>query len=153
MTLRSKIDKLLEVGLSILLGVMVVNVLWQVASRYLLSNPSTFTDELSRYLLIWLGLLGAAYASGKRMHVAIELLSRKLNDQQKETHHKLVSILIFLFSLVVLIIGGIRLAIISFNLGQTSSAMQLSLGYVYLAIPISGLIMCYYTLCDIFNID
>lgn len=153
MTLRNKIDKFLEAGLSILLAIMVFNVLWQVASRYLLNDPSTFTDELSRYLLIWLGLIGAAYASGKRAHVAIELLVRKLNDKQKQIHHKLVSLVIFLFSLVVLIIGGIRLVVISFDLGQTSSAMQLSLGYVYLAIPISGVMICYYAVCDIFNID
>lgn len=153
MTLRNRIDKLLEIGLSILLGTMVLNVLWQVASRYMLNNPSIFTDELSRYLLIWLGLMGSAYATGKRMHVAIELLARKLNDQQKEIHHKFVRIVVFLFSLIVLILGGTRLVIVSFDLGQTSSAMQLSLGYVYLAIPFSGVMICYYALCDIFNID
>lgn len=153
MTLRNRIDRFLEIGLSILLGIMVLNVLWQVASRYLLNDPSTFTDELARYLLIWLGLLGSSYATGKRMHVAIELLARKLNEKQQEIHHKFIRVVIFLFSLIVLITGGIRLVMISFDLGQTSSAMQLSLGYVYLAIPVSGIIICYYTLCDLFNID
>ncbi|MGL1889609.1 MAG: TRAP transporter small permease [Reichenbachiella sp.] len=153
MTIRNRIDRVLEILLSLLLGFMVLNVLWQVGSRYLLNDPSIFTDELARYFLIWLGLLGAAYATGKSMHVSIELLERKLNDHQKVIHGKIIRVFIMLFSITVLIVGGTRLVMISFDLGQTSSAMQLSLGYVYMAIPISGILICYYTICDIFNID
>lgn len=142
----------MEGALSALLGLMVLNVLWQVASRYLLNDPSAFTDELSRYLLIWVGLLGAAYASGKGMHVAIELLERKLNDHQKRIQKLIIQLIITLFALFVLIIGGIRLVSISFQLGQTSSAIQLSLGYVYLALPLSGILICYYSISDFFNI-
>ena len=54
MRFRKKLDKTLEWMLGILLITMVLNVLWQVFSRYILNDPSTFTDELSRYLLIWI---------------------------------------------------------------------------------------------------
>ncbi|MEP3390110.1 MAG: TRAP transporter small permease [Reichenbachiella sp.] len=146
--MRDKLDEILEKSLSILLGLMVINVLWQVASRYLLNDPSAFTDELSRYLLIWVGLLGAAYASGKGMHVAIELLERKLSEKQKRFQQICIRLLICAFALFTLIIGGTRLVVISFQLGQTSSAMQLSLGYVYLALPLSGVLICFYALSD-----
>lgn len=151
--LRTTIDKFLQIGLSMLMGLMVLNVLWQIASRYLLNDPSSFTDELSRFMLIWLGLLGAAYVSGKNMHVAIDLLSRKLNIRQQRIQQLLIKITIFSFSLTVLIIGGIRLVFISFQLGQTSSAMHLSLGYVYLALPLSGLLICYYSFSDALQIS
>ncbi|UXP32763.1 TRAP transporter small permease [Reichenbachiella agarivorans] len=150
---RERLDKILEAVLSMLLGLMVLNVLWQVASRYLLNDPSIFTDELARYLLIWVGLVGAAYASGKHMHVSIALLERKLNDEQKKIQNKVIYVLVILFAVVVLIIGGSRLVYISFILGQQSSAMQIPLGYVYLALPLSGLLVCYYTIHDLLNAD
>lgn len=146
--MRDKIDQTLEYVLSALLGLMVLNVLWQVASRYVLNDPSAFTDELSRYLLIWVGLLGAAYASGKGMHVAIELLERVLNKKQKRIQQLIIQVVIVVFAFLVLIVGGIRLVHISFELGQTSSAMQLPLGYVYLALPLSGLLITYYSLSN-----
>lgn len=152
MVMRQKLDKILESVLSLLLGLMVLNVLWQVGSRYLLNDPSAFTDELSRYLLIWVGLLGAAYASGKGMHVSIELLERKLDDRQKRFQQIFIQFVVAIFAILVLISGGIRLVYISFKLGQTSSAMQLSLGYVYLALPLSGLLICYYSLSDLLNL-
>ncbi len=151
MTLRDRLDKWLEVLLSILLGVMVLNVLWQVASRYILNNPSIFTDELARYLLIWIGLMGAAYASGKNMHVAIGLLKTKLNEKQQKIQDNIIQVLIIFFAVVVLIIGGSRLVYISFQLGQESSSMQIPLGYVYLALPLSGLLICFYSLSDLLS--
>ncbi|SHK18542.1 TRAP-type C4-dicarboxylate transport system, small permease component [Reichenbachiella agariperforans] len=153
MTIRQKLDSYLEVALSLLLGLMVLNVLWQVASRFLLNDPSAFTDELARYLLIWVGLLGAAYATGKRMHVSIDLITRKLNEKQQAVHFRLIRFIILCFAIFVLILGGTRLVYITFILGQTSSAMQVSLGYIYLALPLSGLLICYYTICDLLNID
>lgn len=62
--MRKIIDRSLEYVLMALLSVLVIDVLWQVASRYVLTAPSSMTDELAGYLLIWVGLLGAAYVSG-----------------------------------------------------------------------------------------
>lgn len=150
--MRKKIDQVLAHSLSALLGLMVLNVLWQVASRYLLNDPSAFTDELSRYLLIWVGLLGAAHASGKGMHVAIELLERALNKKQRHIQNLAIKCIVMIFSLLVLIVGGVRLVLISFQLGQTSSAMQIPLGYVYLALPLSGILIIYYSFSDLLNL-
>ena len=65
MKFRAQIDSILEKTLVIIMSLMVINVLWQVFSRYILANPSSFTDELARYLMIWVGVLGAAYVAGK----------------------------------------------------------------------------------------
>ena len=149
--MRNKVDRFLEMSLSVLLALMVVNVLWQVASRYLLNDPSSFTDELSRYMLIWLGLFGAAYASGKNMHVSIDLLQRGLSEQGIFYQKITIKLLIIFFS-IVMIIGGLRLVYISFHLGQLSSAMQLPLGYVYMALPLSGVLITFYTALDLINL-
>ena len=58
--MRKALDIILERILIMLMVLMVFDVVWQVASRYLIGIPSTFTDELAGFLLIWLGLLGAA---------------------------------------------------------------------------------------------
>lgn len=149
--MRKKIDRGLEVVLSLLMGFMVLNVLWQVASRYLLNSPSTFTDELSRYVLIWVGLLGAAFASGKNLHVAIELLEKKLSEANQKLLKSSIQVLVIVFAVFVLIVGGTRLVFITFQLGQTSSALQLPLGYVYAVVPISGLLICYYAIMNLLN--
>ena len=85
MALRQRIDKILGNILVIIMGVMVINVLWQVFTRFIIGTPSSFTDELARYLMIWLGILGAAYVSGRNMHVAIDVLPlRASNKTQKK---------------------------------------------------------------------
>ena len=71
MKFRKKIDRFVVLVLLIIMSSMVLTVLWQVFSRYVLENPSSFTEELARYLMIWLGVLGAAYVSGKNNHVSI----------------------------------------------------------------------------------
>ncbi|PIB35773.1 C4-dicarboxylate ABC transporter permease [Reichenbachiella sp. 5M10] len=151
MKLRAKIDKVLEVALSLLMGFMVLNVLWQVGSRYLLNSPSTFTDEVSRYALIWVGLLGAAYACGKGMHVSIELLEQKLSDKKRRIQRYMIDALVLLFAVLALVIGGMRLMLITFELGQTSSAIQIPLGYIYAVVPLSGFLICYYSISNMLN--
>ena len=58
--IKNKLNRVLEFILIIVLGVMVLNVSWQVFSRYVLANPSSFTDELARYIMIWHGLMRTA---------------------------------------------------------------------------------------------
>ena len=93
MSLRDSIDKILEWVLIFLMSVLVIDVLWQVVSRYILINPSSFTTEVAGYLLIWVGILGAAYVAGKNEHLAIDLLLQK--SSHKRRLRLLISIFIF----------------------------------------------------------
>lgn len=148
-TIRQKIDLILSRTLIIIMALMVINVLWQVFTRYLTGSPSSFTDELSRYLMIWLGILGAAYVSGKNMHVAIDYLPSKLKEKPRKRLATFVHIIVLLFALFALVIGGIRLVYISFTLGQTTPALGMPLAVVYLVLPLSGLLIVYYKLADL----
>ena len=148
MSHKKIIDKLLGWLVTIFMGILVINVLWQVASRFLLGDPSSFTDELAGYLLIWVGLLGAAYATGQKQHLAIDLLSAKLSDKGKKLQTLFINIIIAVFALVVLVIGGGNLVFITFYLGQISSALQIPVGYVYVVLPLSGLFIIYYAVVD-----
>lgn len=141
---KSAVDRALGWALIALMGLAVVNVLWQVFTRFVLGDPSSFTDELSRYLLIWVGLFGAAYASGKRAHLAIDLLRSKLRGRAVHWHGILIGVLISIFALAVMVIGGVKLVALSFLLGQTSAALNVPLGVVYLAMPASGVLIVFY---------
>ena len=144
MTLREKTDRILEIALVFFMSILVIDVLWQVASRYLLSSPSSFTDELAGFLLIWVGLLGAAYVAGKNEHLAIDLLMQRSGPKRKRRLQISISILIILFGFFVMVIGGSWLVFTRFLLEVKSAALELPLGAVYFVIPISGLLIVYY---------
>lgn len=144
MTIRKIIDKILEWVLVFLLSILVIDVLWQVTSRYVLSSPSSFTDELAGFLLIWVGLLGAAYVAGKREHLAIDLLIQKSSPERKYKLELFISVVVIIFSMTVLIAGGSWLVYTRFYLSVKSAALGLPLGFVYLVLPISGLLIAYF---------
>ena len=144
---KTLVDRTLGWFLVALMALAVVNVLWQVFTRFVLGDPSSFTDELARYLLIWVSLFGAAYASGKRAHLAIDLLRTRLRGAAVHWHGIAVGTVIAAFAGLVMVVGGVRLVSLSFLLGQTSPALGVPLGVVYLALPVSGgLIALYFVL-------
>lgn len=151
MTIREKTDKILEYVLIFFMSILVIDVLWQVTSRYVLSSPSSFTDELAGFLLIWVGLLGAAYVAGKNEHLAIDLLIQKSGPKRKKRLEVSISILIMLFGLFVMVIGGSWLVFTRFLLNVRSAALELPLGMVYIVVPISGLLIVYYNTDNLFK--
>lgn len=147
--MRKIADLVIERTLILLLGLMLLQVLWQVFSRYILRVPSSFTDELSRFLLIWIGLLGASYATGKKMHLTIDLLPNSLKGRKKRLLNLIIHLLVMLFALMVMVIGGIRLVYVTLTLGQTSSALEIPLGYIYLIVPVSGIMIIFYSILNL----
>jgi TRAP-type C4-dicarboxylate transport system permease small subunit len=144
-SIKRNIDFILKWAVIIIFAVMTINVLWQVLSRFVLAKPSSFTEELARYMLVWVGILGASYVAGQKMHLAIDLLATKLSTKYKSFLEILIQFFVFVFALFVMVIGGIRLVSITLALNQISAALQIKLGFVYLILPISGLLMMFYS--------
>ena len=151
MSVRKTIDKALEWVLVFLLSILVLDVLWQVASRYILNSPSSYTDELAGYLLIWVGLLGAAYVAGKQEHLAIDLLLQRSSAKRKYKLEIIIGIVIALFAITVMIIGGSWLVYTRFYLSVKSAALGMPLGFVYLVLPISGVLIAYFDIDNMYN--
>ena len=149
---QHKLNRVLEVFLVFLMTILVLDVLWQVFSRYLLSSPSSFTDELAGFLLIWVGVLGAAYVAGRKEHLAIDILVQRSPPARQRLLLYLIHSLIFLFALSVMVTGGVVLMYTRFVLQVKSAALQLPLGYVYIVLPISGLIIMYYEVLHIIHL-
>ncbi|OBX11009.1 TRAP transporter small permease [Gallibacterium genomosp. 3] len=147
------INKILSSMCVVLCSILVLCVVWQVCSRYVLNIPSTYTDELARFLFIWVGLIGAAYALGQKKHLAIDLLATKLETSPSKQNllNVCINIIGLFFTLSIMCYGGMRLVQDTIAHGQISPVIGIQMGVVYLAIPISGLFMLIYLVRDIFE--
>ena len=135
------LDRFLRIALALLMTAMVGSVVWQVLSRYLFVVPAAWTEELARFLLIWIGMLGAAYAYRQGSHLGIDLLAEKLKESGKQRLHSVVHIVCLLFAASVLVVGGGSLVSMTWELKQYSAAMGLPIAYVYSVIPASGVLI------------
>ncbi len=145
-TIKKILDRSLEVLIIVVTAVLVLDVTWQVFTRFVLKHPSTWTEELAIFLLVWAALLGSAVALNRGSHLGIDFLVNKLSLKKKLCTEVFVFLCIALFSLCVMVIGGMDLVISTLNLGQISPSVGIKIGYVYLAIPITGLFMMLYSI-------
>ena len=147
--MRKTIDKILGNFLVILMMAMTLVVLWGVFTRYAMGSQASWSEELARFLLIWIGILGAAYASGQKLHLAIDLLKPKLEEDNQQKLTIIVSLLVIVFVFCVMVIGGFRLIYITQVLGQLSPALRAPMSLIYSVVPISGLLIIYYKIADL----
>lgn len=142
--LYKTINYILEVLLVFLFAILVIDVFWQVFSRYSIGKPHAFTEELARYLLIWLAILGTAYVRSYKGEMAIDYFFNKLNDTQKRIMNFAIEVMILLFALVIMVVGGVNLMYITLKLGQVSATLNIPIGYIYSVVPLSGFIIIFY---------
>jgi TRAP-type C4-dicarboxylate transport system permease small subunit len=142
--MQDRLNKILEWMVVVLLSIMLFSVLWGVLTRYIFADQSPWTDELARFMLIWVSIIGATYVSGKNAHIAIDLLPASMSVRTKLRLELITGIIISLFVFAVFLVGGLRYIYISFRLGQTSAALEIPMGYVYLVLPLAGLIIIYF---------
>ena len=147
--IKTYLDRVIEKLLITIFGLMVINVIWQVITRYFSENPSSFTDELSRYLMIWLGILGAAYVTGKNEHVSIDFFLKKISVQNRKILTLFTTLSIICFAIIALVIGGGRLVYITLILQQYSPSLKIPLALVYSILPISGILIIFYKITEI----
>ena len=142
---KKALDHSLEVLVTVCMAVLVVDVVWQVFTRFILRDPSSWTEELATFLMIWVGLLGGSVALNRGAHLGIDYFMLKLSVRKRLYTQVFVFSLVAVFSLLVLVIGGIQLVQITLMNNQISPALELKMGYVYLALPISGFCLVFYS--------
>lgn len=139
-----KVNKILEVFLICIFALLVLDVLFQVFSRYIIGQSFTWTEELARFSLIWMTVLGAAYLNAKKEHLSMDFLYDKMTPSNQKKVSILIEVLVFLFALIIMVIGGSNLVYTTLHLEQLSGTLRIPLGYIYAVLPFSGfLIMCF----------
>jgi TRAP-type C4-dicarboxylate transport system permease small subunit len=131
--------RVLEFALVSIVAALVLIVLWGVAARFLFDAPSWWTEETARLLLIWLTMLGAPVALARHEHLGLEVFVDTLDPATRRRVAIFSELVVLVFSLTVLLIGGGYLVTETLRAGQNTPALNLPMGYVYLATPIGGL--------------
>lgn len=143
------LDRALAALLVLLMTAMVAVVTWQVVSRYALGSPSPWTEEVARYLLIWIGMLGTAYAFRTRAHIGLDLLPRRLTGIAARRLHRVTLGIVIVFAATVLLFGGGSLVLLTWELRQVSAALGLPIAIVYSVIPLAGVLIIVHALAAI----
>ncbi len=144
--IKRGLDWALELLVIVVFGILVVAVLWQVAARFILGDPSDWTEELATFLMIWVGLLGACVALRRKAHLGIDYLVSKLSVRNRAYTDILTYFIVAAFSASVLMYGGGAVVRLVWTTGQVSPALGLRMAYVYLALPVSGFFLTLYSL-------
>ncbi|NLK41515.1 MAG: TRAP transporter small permease [Planctomycetes bacterium] len=168
--IKTAMVKLLEWAVIILFAVLVLDVLWGVISRtsgtivvkliergyepwsFLPRGQTSWTEEVAINLLMWVSLLGASVAYGEKAHLGVDYFVGKLHPQAQALTEIIVNIIVALFAALILIGGGYVLVSETLKVGGRLPALQVKIGYMYLAVPISGAFILLFCIENIIEI-
>ncbi len=129
------LDAVMRFLMALAMAALVCGGTWQIFSRWILGNPSTFTDEFLRYVLIWASMIGSAYCFYRDEHLALDLVTDRVNGKAKTILTVFIEIMIIFFVVYVFVLGGSQLVM---NATNASSVMRIPFRYLYAVLPISG---------------
>ncbi|MFC2170049.1 TRAP transporter small permease [Acidobacteriota bacterium] len=131
------LDKMSRFIVAFLMAAICLVVLFGVVNRFIFKLPVSWTEELARFLMVWICMIGAAVALRATEHIGITFLLMKL----KKTKKLVITfnyVLVCLF-LIIVFIWGLKLC--ASQRLQLSAAMRLSMFWPFLAIPAGSFIM------------
>jgi len=121
--------------------VLVVDLLWGVFSRKVLGDQARWSEELARFLLVWVAFLGGAIAYLDDKHLGVDIVLRGFDRSARRVSRVLTHAIVFAFAFFVMGIGGSKLVIDRFDSGQVLPALQIAKAWFYLAVPVSGFLI------------
>jgi TRAP-type C4-dicarboxylate transport system permease small subunit len=130
--------------------VMLVVLTFQVLSRYVLEQSNIWTEELARYLYIWLVFVGVSYAEKEFAHIKIDFLVKVFPKKFRPYAALLGEILLLVFSLYMVYIAASYVQGVV-GRGQISQALKISMVFPYIAIPVGFALMALRVLINIFT--
>ena len=144
---RRALDMMLSLLAASSFLVMVGLTCWQVFTRYILSAPSTWSEELVGYIFAWMSLLGACLVTGERGHMNIPLLVDAVSGGARKAVLCLGELIALAFSAVILVYGGTQISRLA--MGQMTSSLGIAVGIFYVIMPVCGVVNILYTILNI----
>ena len=148
--LRNVLTKALNVLAGVSFIAMVLLTCWQVFTRYVLANPSSWSEELVSYLFAWASLLGASLITGERGHMNIPILVDRMSPSVQKALNIFGELIAFAFSGIILVYGGIEISQLA--MGQMTSSLGVAVGVFYVVMPLCGILNMIYTVLNIVDI-
>ena len=145
--LKAVLNRVLSVLCKALFAFMTLLAVYQVATRYLFNSPSSFSEELLSYSFAWLAMLAAVLVFGERDHMRLSFFSDKVTGEKAIALAALTEVLIMLFASLVLIYGGSTIVVLA--LPQVTASLGIPMGYVYLIMPVSGVLIVLYNIINL----
>ena len=146
-TIRKWLDKIVGTICIFLFALMVVVGSYQIITRLIFNNPSTISEELLTYSFTWMSLFAAAYVFGKREHMRMGFLADKLSEKKLTILNVVIEIITIAFALIVMVYGGI--SITSLSMTQKTASLGIPMGYIYIVIPITGVVIALYGVLNV----
>lgn len=131
-------------GICVVLMMAMMTVIFaQVVARYALGNSLSWSEEVGRYIFVWITFLGMVVAFKAGAHVALDIVLQKLCGKTRKMLRSVNCVLI-----LVLAVGLFFSSLELMELGamQESPALELPMNWVYSVIPVSGFLMIYFAL-------
>jgi TRAP-type C4-dicarboxylate transport system permease small subunit len=137
-----------------LFALLVLDVLWGVISRYMPGiRPSDWTEELAVYLLVWVSLFGAALTYRGYGHLGVDYFVSKLDPSAQRLVAILIEVATLLFAGFAFCYGGWRLVADTLGANQLTPVLQWKIGYLYSAVPLSGLFLCAFSVEHLLKLE
>ncbi len=133
-------EKFEEYIMVFLIALMTTLIFVQVVSRYVFNNSLAWTEELSRYIFLWVTWLGASYGVKINGHIRLTVLTAKMNKTMQKIVGIIVYIAWFLF-MVFLVTKGFELVMKTFNSGTKSIAIHMPMWIPYASVPVGCALM------------
>jgi len=135
----------LEAVLCVILVTIVTITLAQVVFRYVLQLSLTWSEELARFLLMWLAALSSAYAFKVRSHFALHFVVDRFDERARQVIGTLVTALVSLFLIVFAWESAKFLLVVR---DQTAPGTGMSMAVPYSSALVGSLLMLYYVVKD-----
>ncbi len=141
------LDKILCVICAVLMAFMSILVVYQVFTRYVLNNPSTFSEDLLTYAFVWMSLLSTALVFGEQDHMKLSILADKVKGKSQIILSIVTELIILVITYIIFLNGGKSFM----NVGamQVSPTLHIRMVYVYAILPAAGVLIVIYCILNI----
>lgn len=139
---KKVIDWIVERACIAIMAILTILVTYQVVTRYVFDSPSAVSEVLSRYMFVWLVLIGSAYVFGLREHMAITYVRDKFSPRVGIIVDILTEWGIAIFAYIVMWQGGYKASVR--QMWQLDSALEIPMGIIYAALPIAAVLILIY---------
>jgi TRAP-type transport system small permease protein len=148
--IASVVDSAFEyLGLG-LLAAMVLIVTWQVFARQGLGSAPQWSEEVSLILMVWVGFIGIAIGFRERVHIALEFVVSRLPQALQKVIEKLNCVLVLVFGLFLVLQGW---EFTTRTMSSTLASTGLPRATLYVILPISGFMICVYSVLQLFGVS
>ena len=148
--LKKMMDRVLCAICAFLFSFMTIIAVYQVVTRYVFNNPSSISEELLTYSFAWMAMFAATLVFGERDHMRLAYFADKLSGKKKIMLAAGTELIILIFTVLVLVYGGI--SITALTMTQVTASLGIPMGYVYIIMPISGVLTAIYSIINLSNL-